>query len=145
VKPTFSDLLQSFNPDIYAIEDIRDDADVPYFIVDALLQGKPVRRRDVRKVLDALSVYYLVEELWTLDNVKVELFPTFQEIVTTHGLDLVELARCAGVPYTIIESLLRDQPIPEDEARLLFQMVSRMSEHIYRLEQVDIKIEGVDY
>jgi hypothetical protein len=53
VRPTFSDLLPSFHPDIYAIEDIRDDADGPYFIV---LQGKPVRRSDGRKVLDALSV-----------------------------------------------------------------------------------------
>jgi hypothetical protein len=75
--------------------------------------------------------------------VKVELFPTFQEIVTPHGLDLVELAGCAG--YPIIESLLRDQPIPEDEARLLFQMVSRKASHIYRLEQVNRKIEEVQY
>jgi hypothetical protein len=144
VKPTFSDLIQGFNPDIYAIEEIRDDAEVPHFIVDDMSQGKPVRRSDAIKVLNALSLYYLVEEPWTLDNVKVELFPTFQEIVTTHGLDLANLATCAGVSYTIIESLLLDQPIPEDKARLLLQMASRMSEHIYRLEQVDLKIEGVD-
>jgi len=41
--------------------------------------------------------------------------------------------------------MLMNHPVPEQEARLVLETVSRQSGHIYRLSDVDVKIEEVPH
>jgi hypothetical protein len=123
-----------------AMQEIADKAGVAKRVVDDMSLSIAVPRVNAEKVLTAFSQY--MGQSYTLDTVKIALFPTFEEIHKKHNFDLATLAMHSGVPYAIVDMMLVNHPVPEKEARLVLQMASRLSEQIYRLEKVDVKLEG---
>jgi hypothetical protein len=137
-NPRFYDLCLTYEFDDQALQEIANISGMHKSVVDAMFVSVLVRRADALKVLAAFSQY--TGKAWNLDNVKVALIPTFQELHTTHNFDLATLSTHSGVPLTTLDMLLNDQPIPTRDARLVLQMASRLTGQDYTLETVDIKL-----
>src|SRR5437763_9384027 len=143
IKQTFSTLFVLSNLDCPTLEVIARMAGVDTRVVEDMFTSVAIHRGDALKVLAAFSKY--TGQQWTLDNVKVALLPTFEEICTTHQLDPASLSTGSGVPMALLDRMLMNHPVPEQEARLVLETVSRQSGHIYRLSDVDVKIEEVPH
>jgi len=138
VKTRFSEVCQKYNLDYQAMQGIADKAGLPKHAVDAMSVSVAVRRVHALKVLEALSEY--TDQTWTLDNVKVALFPTFADLHTIHQFDLAILSTASGVSFDIIGMMLRDEPVAMKEARLVLQAASQQTGQEYRVTNVDVQL-----
>lgn len=140
LKQPFFNIFALYDFDYTTLELLATMAGVEQHIVNAMYTTVAIHRADALKILAAFSKH--TQHTYTFDNVKVALHPTFTELVSAHNLDISQLATCAGIPDTVIDSLLIDQPIPIPDAHLVLQAVSRLSGHTYTLENVDIRTNG---
>ena len=140
VKRTFYNLMLMYDLDYKAFKTIAEMAQVPVSVVEAMFLDNTVLTADATNVLAAFSEY--TGHHWTLNTVTVKTAHrlTFKDICTLHLLDLDTLAKEAGVPFAVLDRMLDGEPVSEKEAQFVMQMVSRQSEHIYRLEEVDVKL-----
>jgi hypothetical protein len=137
-KMRFYEVCQMYDLDYQAMQDIADKAGLPKHVVDAMSVSIAVRRLHALKVLEALGD--LTGQVWTLDNVKVALLPTFQDLHTIHQFDLAILSTTSGVSFDIIGMMLRDEPVPTKEARSVLQAASQQTGQNYTLRNVDVKL-----
>jgi hypothetical protein len=137
-KKRFSEVCQMYNLDYQAMQAIADKARLPKDIVDAMAVSVAVRRVDASSVLAALSD--LTDQTWTLDNVKVALFPTFADFHTIHQFDLAILSTASGVSFDVISNMLRCEPVPMNQARLVLRAASKQAGQMYTLNNVDVKL-----
>lgn len=138
VKLSFHHLCLMYELDDKALQDIADISGVDKSIIDAMFVNLLVHRADALKALAALSQY--TGKTWSFDNVKIALLPTFQELHTAHHFNLAKLAMHAGVPFTTLNKMLNDHPVPLRDARLVLQMASRLSGQNYTLKNVDVQL-----
>ena len=122
-KKRFSEVCQMYNLDYQAMQALADKARVPKDIVDAMAVSVAVRRVDASSVLAALSEH--TDQTWTLENVKVALFPTFADFHSIHQFDLAVLSTASGVPFDVISRMLCDEPVPMSQARLVLRAASK--------------------
>lgn len=138
IKPTFYNLVVLHDFDYPTLQRIAQMAGVEEDIVSAMFTTNPIYRADAEKILAAFSEY--TQQSYTLDNVRVALLPTFDQIYTTHNLDFTKLATAAGVPHAIIDMLLVNEPVPVRDAGLVLAVVSRLVGRSYTLDDVDLKL-----
>ncbi len=138
VKMRFYEVCQMYNLDSQAMQAIADRAGVPKHVVDAVSVSVAVRHVDASSVLAALSEH--TDQTWTLDNVKVALLPTFADFHSIHQFDLAILSTASGVSFDIISSMLSDEPVPMNQARLVLRAASKQAGQMYTLDNVDVKL-----
>ena len=134
----FYDVCLMYDFDDEALQEIANISGVHKSVVDAMFVSVIVRRADALKVLAVLSQY--TGKMWSLNNVKIALMPTFQELHTAHPFDTAMLSMHAGVPFAIIDMMLSGHAVPMRDARLVLQMASRQTGQDYTLETVDVKL-----
>ncbi len=128
-----------YNFDYQAMQSIAKKAGVPKRVVDAMSVSVAVRRQDASSALAALGD--LTGQTWTLNNVKVVLFPTFAGLHTLHQFDLAILSTASGVSFDIISRMLLDEPVPMNQARLVLRAASKqVGQMWYTLNNVDVKL-----
>ena len=138
-KQLFYNICVAYDLDDQALQDIANMAGVHKGIVNTMFVSIAVRRVEAEKVLVAFSEY--TGKKWTLSNVKVALMPTFADLHATHQFDLARLATSAGVPFTTIDMILSGHAVPQQDAMLILQMVSRLTGEISTLDTIDVPIE----
>ena|SRR5579859_6758167 len=141
-KPRFYDVCNRYEQlDSPTLEEIAEKAGVGKHVMENMYIHMAVRRADAEKLLATFSQH--VGQPYTLDNVRVALLPTFQEVCATHHWDFAMLTEHTEVPYSTIQQLLADEPVPIEEARVVLQMASRLSGKDYTLDTVDVTlVEG---
>ena len=137
-KPRFYEICQIHNFDYKAMQALADKAGVPKEIVDRMAVSAAVRRAQAIAVLAALS--NLTSQTWTLDNVKVALLPTFQNLHTVYQFDLAILSTKSGISFDTIGKMLNSEPVTKEEARLVLLAASRQSGLNYTVNNVDVKL-----
>ena len=137
-KKRFYEVCQMHQLDSQAMQGLADRARVPKDTVDAMAVSVAVRRMDALSVLAALSD--LTSQTWTLDNVKVALLPTFADFHRIHQFDLAILSTTSGVSFDVISNMLRCEPVPMNQARLVLRAASKQAGQTYTLNNVDVKL-----
>lgn len=120
------------------MQTIADKARVPKQVVDAMSVSVAVRRAHATAVLTALGD--LTGHTWTLDTVRIALLPTFQDFHTLHQFDLAVLSTASGVSFDVIGMMLRDEPVPMKEARLVLKAASLQASQKYTVHNVDVTL-----
>ncbi len=138
VKPRFYEICQKHNLDYQAMQTLADRARLPKNVVDSMSVSVAVRRVQASSVLAALSDQ--TGQTWTLDNVKVALLPTFQDLHTIYQFDLAILSTKSGVSFDTIGKMLDDEPVAKEEARLILLAASKQSGLNYTVSNVDVKL-----
>jgi hypothetical protein len=133
----FHELCVMYELDYETLLEMARRAGVPSTTLDAMFIGEPVRRSHAAKMLDAFSTQ--TGRSCTLTNVKVPLLPTFADLSKRHTLDLSTLSTSSGVPLVVINEMLQGEPVTMKEARLVLQMVSRMTGESYTPDTVDVE------
>lgn len=118
------------------LEALAEAANVHMSVVGDMFVTVAVKRVEAEKVLTAFSEH--TGTTWTMNTVRVALMQTFADLHATHHFDLSQLAIDAGVLYTAIKRMLRGEAVTPQEARLVLQMVSRITSEHYTLETVDV-------
>jgi len=143
-KPSLLDLCIAHGADDRMIlQKIVQKDGIDIDVLQKMLTKKPVGRLAAEQILVAFSE--LLGVPFSLDRVEVELLPTFTEIASLHSLDLSNLAMHASVPYSIIDTLLVDEPVPIESARLVLEAISRLSGQNYTLDTVDVRLTEVQH
>ena len=137
-KQSFYEVCQRHDLDEQAVKNLAYIAKIDESVVLALFADLAVCRVYAVQILSVLSE--CMGGNYTLDTVAVKVLPTFNELHETHQLDLGKLATEAGVTYRMIAQMYANEPVPEEEARLVLQVVSRQTGHIYRIEHVDMQL-----
>jgi hypothetical protein len=142
IRTTFYNVVvMHYDFDYTTLQLIAEMAGVDIRIMDRMFTSVAIRRSDAEKLLATFSEY--TQESWTLDNVKVALYPTFADLYTLHQLDLDTLSTHSEIARTVIDKMLCDVPVAEREAHLVLQVVSRLSQQTYTLDTVDVKLAEV--
>jgi hypothetical protein len=138
-KTTFYNLVvMQYNYNATDLQKIAEMAGVSEDIINRMFTSVAIKREDAKKLLQAFSEY--TQDKWSLDNVKIALFPTFADLHTLHQFDLNVLSTGSGVEYTVIDMMLANHPVPEAAARLVLQTASHLSGQHYTLDNVDVKL-----
>ena len=138
-KRLFYNLCLMYDMDDNALQELANMAKVHKSVVDAMFVSVGVQRAEAEKVLVAFSEY--THQAWSLDNVRIALMPTFADLHAKHEFDLATLSTGAGVPAHLIDMMLEAHPVPQQDAMLILQMVSRLTGEISTLDTIDVPIE----
>ncbi len=137
-KKRFYEVCQMYHLDSQAMQHIAAKAGFSKQVMDAMAVSVAVCRAQATAVLAALSEQ--TGQTWTLDNVKVVLFPTFAGLHALHQFDLDMLSIASGVSFDIISRMLREEPVPMKQARLVLRAASKqVGQMWYTLDNVDVK------
>lgn len=137
-RQLFYDLCVVYGLDDNALQELANRAGIPKSVVDNMFVSVMVPRAEAQKVLDAFGA--MTAHVWSLENVKVAITPTFAELCTTYEFDRSHLAVIADISSTIIDAMLAGHPVSSQDARLVLQRVSQMAGQHWDLETVDIPI-----
>ena len=107
--------------------------------VEAMIVGNPVTANDAKAVLTILSQW--TGKAWNLDTVLVTTLPLkFLDLHASHHFDTTVLSERSGVPQARIFQMLRDEPVPKDDALLVLQALSEQLGDPYTLDRVAVKL-----
>jgi hypothetical protein len=140
---------QSTEPSLYDIcirnrfnsqklQNIANTSGVSIGTIEAMCNGTAVARSDAEKVLEAFSQF--TQSKWTLDNVAVQVLPTFADLYEAHKFDAASLSIQAGIPIVIVDQMLCDEPVSKGHARSVLQTLSSLLGRSYTLENVAVKL-----
>ncbi len=138
VKALFYNLCFAYGYEDKNLQELADIAKVHKSVVDAMFVSVAVKRTDAEKVLVAFSEH--TGKTWNFDTLKVATLPTFAELYATHHFDLAPLSTSAGVSFAVLDRMILGYAVSSHDARLVLQMVSRLSGEVYTLENVDIPV-----
>ena len=139
IKPTFYNAVLLYNVDYPTLQTLATKAGVTQDVMDAMFTSVAIHRVDAKKILAVFSEYTGVT--WNLDNVRVGLLPTFEDICTQHGLDRLLLATQSDVPYAVFDMMLTQTPVSREAATRVLAQVSRETGKTYTLDMVDMVLE----
>ena len=140
IKPTFYNAVLLYNVDYPTLQEIAKRANVTQETMNNMFTSVAIHRVDAKKILAAFSEYTGVT--WTLDNVRVGLLPTFEDICTQHRLDGLSLATESDVPYAVFDMMLTGTPVSSEDAQRVLAEVRRETGKTYTFDNVDIVLEG---
>lgn len=147
-------ILHSFHADSLAIQ-----AGTTPEVIRAMINEKPVARRQAEDVLFALS--RRTGRAYSLANVAIQLLPeeirirpyhpypyrpTFKEIMERHNFtDPGGLAIAAQVPERIVYAMRDERPVLRDHASQVLSAFSRLVNRSYTLATVAIMTHEANY
>jgi hypothetical protein len=137
-KPRFYEVCQMYHLKYQNMQDISNNAGLSKQVIDAMSVSVAVKRVHAIKILAALSEH--TGKTWTLNDVKIVLLPTFQDLHTLHQFDLEVISTTSGISFDIIGMMLRNEPVPVEEAKPVLRAASKQTGQTYTITNVDVKL-----